>query len=89
MKLRCSRCGKELKGAFIQIKTEYQLKEISEEGMIMAYPNASEPTSEMLCPDCFNKYAEVIDSLNQEYQNIYMSNMVEVIDDIQYDDKKV
>lgn len=85
MKLRCSRCGKRLEGAFAQITTQYQFKEISEEGIILSYPNAAEPTSEMVCEECFNRYAEAIDALNQETQNIYMSNMVEVIDDIQYD----
>ena len=88
MKLRCSRCGEMINGVYIQIMTHYQIKELTEEGNILPYPNATEPTSEMLCPNCFNKYAEVIDSLNQEYQNIYMSNMVEVVDDIQYDNRK-
>ena len=84
MKWRCSRCGKPLEGSLIQIKTQYVINEITEEGALIPYNNLSEPTSELVCQSCFDHYAEVINSLNNDYNNIYMSNMVEVIDDIQY-----
>lgn len=85
MKCNCSRCGIELNGIMIKITTSYQVYKNTSEGLVEEYNNTSEATSEMLCPNCFDKYCNCLDTLNKDYEGRYVANMVEVVDDIQYD----
>lgn len=85
MVIRCSRCGKEINNLLIRVETKFIPSKVSDTGLLEPVANLSEGTSELLCEECFNKYCDCIDSLNVELDDEYLSNMVEVIDDIQYD----
>lgn len=85
-KVRCSRCGKVIDKTVIRLENTIQVYKISETGVMVPYNNLSEPTSEILCPECFDKYCQAIDRLNEEYSGMYLADMVEVMDDIQYGD---
>lgn len=86
MKYHCSRCGADIDGIIVKITTSYQVYKNTSEGLKEEYNNTSEATSEMLCPECFDKYCKCLDLLNKEYEGRYLTKMVEVVDDIQYDD---
>lgn len=86
MKYICSRCNKEIEDLMIKIETTYQVLKKADTGVLIPYNNLSEPTSELLCPECFDLYSKCMDQLNEEYEGSYIANMVEVIDDIQYGD---
>lgn len=83
-KMICSRCGKEIKDIYTKISTGFEVVSLTEEGCSVRYSNISEPTSEILCSDCFNEYCECIDSLNKKNNGLLIVDMVEVIDDVQY-----
>lgn len=85
-RVRCSRCGKTIEKTVIRLENTIQVYKISETGVMVPYNNLTEPTSELLCPECFEKYCKCIDELNKEYEGMYLADMVEVVDDIQYDD---
>ena len=82
----CSRCGMPLKDIVIRIEQKLDVYKIATSGILTPLSNLSEPTSEFLCERCFEKYANCIDTLNDEYQGQFLVDMVEVIDDIQYGD---
>lgn len=85
-KVRCSRCCKSIEKTVIRLENTIQVYKISETGVMVPYNNLTEPTSELLCPECFEKYCKCIDELNKEYEGMYLADMVEVVDDIQYGD---
>ena len=85
MKLVCSRCGAPLKDMFIILRSSVTLVKISSNGSFVPAENAAEPTSEHLCMSCFEKYANCLNSLNEEYEGVYAVNMVDVVDDVQYE----
>lgn len=87
MKLRCSRCGKILEDIIIKVDSSVTPMKIVDGCQLVPVDNVRETTSEHLCLDCFNAYANCINQLNQAYDGIYQASMVEVIDDIQYGDK--
>lgn len=80
----CSRCGRKLETIAIRIEQRMDVYKITEQGVFQPTGNLSEPTNEYLCDYCFDKYAECLDSLNQDYNGKLLVDMVEVIDDIQY-----
>lgn len=80
----CSRCGKELTDMYVRINTSFEVVKITEEGCHTPYSNLSEPTSEILCQDCFNDYCECLDSLNKMNDGVLVADMIQVIDDVQY-----
>lgn len=86
MAIRCSRCARTIGDALIRVENSIQVFKVSDTGVLVPYSNLSEPTSELLCPECFEKYAQCLDELNKEYNGAYIADMVEVIDDIQYGD---
>lgn len=85
MKMICSRCGKKLENIAIMIKSSVVLLKITEDGRFSPVDNVSEPTCEYLCEDCFNAYADCLNTLNEAYEGKYQMNPVEVVDDVQYD----
>lgn len=80
----CSRCGKEITDMYVRINTSFEVIKITEEGCHTPYSNLSEPTSEILCQDCFNDYCECLDSLNKMNDGVLVADMIQVIDDVQY-----
>lgn len=83
--LKCSRCGQDLEDTLIKLENNITVYKISDTGVMIPYHNLEEPTSEFLCPECFEKYCDCLDELNKEYDGRYLVNLVEVIDDVQYD----
>jgi hypothetical protein len=85
MKLVCSRCGKPLEDMYFLVKSSVSVIKITKDGRHKPVENTTQPTSETLCYDCFDRYVDCIDQLNKEYNGTYQVNMVEVIDNVQYD----
>lgn len=85
-RIRCSRCGNVIEKTVIRLENTIQVYKISETGVMVPFNNLAEPTSEILCPKCFDKYCKAIGTLNEEYNGMYLADMVEVMDDIQYGD---
>jgi len=67
MAIRCSRCARTIGDALIRVENSTQVFKVSDTGVLVPYSNLSEPTSELLCPECFEKYAQCLDELNREY----------------------
>lgn len=84
MKLRCSRCGKDLQDIAIELKSSATIWKVSENGILKPIENTSDETREYLCLDCFDKYAELLDQLNEFDNKKYPFNLVEVVDDVQF-----
>ena len=80
----CSRCNKKIDDIVVKIKQEVTLYKVTEDGLYTPFGNVSEPTYEYLCPDCLEKYAEVMNLMNEDFNGKYLADMVEVIDDVQY-----
>lgn len=85
----CSRCGRTLKEYFVTIRQELKLYRFKEDGLVTQVPNTGEPTSEILCEECYVEYADKINELNREFQQKSLINMVEVVDEIQYDTPEI
>ena len=85
MRMVCSRCGKKLEDIAIMIKSSITPLKIMEDGRMKPVDNISEPTCEYLCIDCFDEYANCLNTLNEAYSGKYVANMVDVVDDVQYD----
>lgn len=86
MKIACSRCGKLIDDVVIRVESSITVFKPEPNGMMTPFNNLKEPTSEMLCLDCFDKYTKCLDSLNQDTENSRIANMVAVIDSLQYGD---
>lgn len=84
----CSRCEKELEkdSLFYDICQTVSINKVTDEGLFSKIQNISEPTHEYLCEDCFNLYVEKMNELMRETEMKRLSNMVEIIDDIQFSD---
>lgn len=80
----CSRCGRELDKMYIKITTSFEVVSITEEGCSVPYENVAEPTSEFLCLDCFNEYCDLIENLNKSNDGKLITDMVQVVDEVQY-----
>lgn len=89
MKIVCSRCGKIIDDVVIRVESSIVVFKPEPNGMMTPYNNLKEPTSEMLCLDCFDKYAKCLNSLNQDLESNRIANMVEVVDSLQYGDDYV
>ena len=87
MKIRCSRCGKVIEdNVVIRLESSVTICELTQSGLNTPYTNFQDPTSEMICKECFNEYCACLNQLNENVQAKNLANMVEVIDDIQYED---
>lgn len=84
MAWRCSRCGKVLTDYIIKITTTFEVFKSAEEGIMVPFSNLSEPTSEMLCAQCFDDYAAVIDLLNRINNGKSAINPTEAVNMLQY-----
>lgn len=82
----CSRCCKEIKDLVIDIKQKVDLYKITEQGLYSPIGNISEETHEYLCPECFEKYAQCMQQLNEDFEGKYLVDLVEIVDDVQYGD---
>lgn len=85
MEIRCSRCNSKITDLVFRVDLKIIPSQITKEGLLRPFPNTGEGTSEMLCKECFEKYCDCLDALNKTYEEDYLANMVEIIDDIQYD----
>ena len=85
MKMVCSRCGRKLTDMAIMVKSSVTPLKITEDGRLKSVDNVAEPTCEYLCMDCFDLYADCMNHLNEAYSGEYQANMVEVVDDVQYE----
>lgn len=88
MNLYCSHCGKPIKDIVIRIESSVTVLKPEANGLLTPYTNFQEPTSEMLCLDCFDRYTQCINTLNEEINTSRISNMVEIIDSIQYGEEE-
>ena len=82
----CSRCGKVIDDVAIKIATSYHPYQISSQGVLIPLNNFIESTSEFLCADCFEKYSKCIESLNEEFEGRYFASMVDIVEDVCYDE---
>lgn len=84
----CSRCGKTINenDVVVRIEQKIEVYKLSRSNIFTPIGgNLSEPTSELLCEYCFNKYADCIDTLNEDYNGKLLADMVEIVDDIVYE----
>lgn len=81
---KCSRCGKELTDFTVKITTTFEVLKISDENIMIPFNNVSDPTSEHLCADCFDEYANVINTLNKINNGLSRVNPTEAVDLVQY-----
>ena len=84
--MRCSRCGKEIDDLVVTVKQDIQILRKTENGLFENYGTVNGSAFEYLCPDCFDKYVEHLDSLNRDYNGKYLVDMVEIVDEVQYGD---
>ena len=80
----CSRCNKKIEDIVIRIEQKIDLYKITDQGLYSPFGNISEPTYEYLCPECFEKYVECMNQLNEDFNGKYLVDMVEIVDDVQY-----
>lgn len=85
MNYRCTRCGKVLDEFMIDIKSDISIYKKTSMGNFENYGSKLNPTHEYVCPECFDKYVDCLKQLNEEYNGKYLIDMVEVIDEVQYD----
>lgn len=84
MVIHCSRCGKTIKDMFVRIESSITVSTVTPDGRIENCNNMKDSTAELLCEDCFNKYCDCLNQLNNSYDNSALNTIVEVVDDIQY-----
>ena len=82
----CSRCNKEIKDLVIDIRQKIDIYKVTKENLYSPIGNISEETHEYLCPECFDKYVQCINQLNEDFNGKYLADMVEVVDEVQYGD---
>lgn len=87
MKIRCSRCCKELSTIAVRLESSVVPLKIINGCQMVPVENTEEPTCEILCPECFSLYADCLNQLNMAYNGQYRVNMVEMVDDVQYGDE--
>lgn len=84
MILRCSRCGKQITDTVIDIMSSVTIKKLVDNRYLKSYENAAEPTHEYLCLNCFDDYADCLNTLSKKYTDCSDFNIVQVVDDVQY-----
>lgn len=84
MIIKCSRCGKVIKDTFIRLESSIIINRITSNGLIEPCNNMKDSTAELLCGDCFNDYCDCLNSLNSKYGESALNTVVEIVDDIQY-----
>lgn len=83
--MNCSRCGKEITDLMVSIKQEVKILRKTKIGTFEPYGTVNGTTFEYVCPECFEKYSECLDKLNKDYNGKYLIDMIEVVDEVQYD----
>ena len=81
MKITCSKCGKNIESIVIKVTAHYEILKNTDAGLLSEYNNVSEATSEILCEECFDKYCDCMESLNDCCCNL---DFTEIVDDVQY-----
>lgn len=82
--MKCSRCGRDVSDLIIRLDSSVVPLKIINGNQLVPVENTEEPTREYLCVPCFNLYADVLDTLNKEYDRRYQVSMIEMVDDVQY-----
>ena len=84
MKLFCSRCYKPLDSIVFNVKSSVTLYDLREGNFLKSVENTSEATNEVLCQECFDKYADCLNELTKDVVREDI-NISEIVDGIQYE----
>lgn len=86
MKVKCSRCNRPIDGFVVRLESSITVFKLEPSGILTPYTNFEEPTSEMLCPSCFEEYSKCLNQLNENAQELSLDEITQIIDDIQFSD---
>lgn len=61
---KCTRCGKRFTTVRVMISQNVKTERVKENGVWEPLPNMDVISHEILCEDCFDKYAEIMSQMN-------------------------
>lgn len=64
----CTRCGKKFDKLRINTILHIDTQRLKENGVWENIPNLNNTSKEMLCEECFNKFANVLGEMNKKYE---------------------
>lgn len=61
-KLFCTRCNKELSDLWIKVRLDTQVERVREDQTVEQVENSFVSSTETLCPECFERFCDIIDT---------------------------
>ena len=58
----CTRCKKDLNDIWIKVKLDTLVERVKEDDIIEVVENSKISSTETLCPECFEKFCDVIEN---------------------------